>query len=468
TSYAVHNQVSAINDSGYIHDIEDLVFKTFFMFLCDKNKRVLLMYGTLVLPYDKTVESYDNTSRTSRLPAWFVFGKALFDIRDCADCLLEILPSTEKPLLVLFGLEYAYAIGKMKEELGVKLLTGNRSNTEINFAEVLCSAMDPSLPNANSILRKDESKNSNNAALYCDHPAGGSERGVLDELADLNQIEKLKHASEYCLGGLKWVLPEHHKMEDYLLVWIGQEGPALANVMLTYNACGVARYDPVRKLLLRDVPSQNKTLKRRYYLVERAKDADIVGIVVGTLGIAGYQEAIRQLKKLIKEAGKKSYTFVMGRPNPAKLANFPECNIFVYVACAQTALLDSKEFLAPLITPFEAVLAFRRGSQWTGSYFLDFEKLVEPCAEVASDRSKELRFSFIKGGYVEDDACPDDIEKGERAIMLANATEKALQLHENSANSLTVKGAAKSGAEFLSSRSYQGLEMGKEREPSYS
>jgi diphthamide biosynthesis protein 2 len=92
------------------------------------------------------------------------------------------------------------------------------------------------------------------------------------------------------------------------------------------------------------------------------------------------------MKELIKAAGKKSYTLVMGRPNSAKLANFPEvcyfnltlncfslftylyrhcfsleqCEVFIYVSCAQTALLDSKDFLAPVITPFEAVLAFSR------------------------------------------------------------------------------------------------------------
>ncbi|GLJ25424.1 hypothetical protein SUGI_0486890 [Cryptomeria japonica] len=407
-------------------------------------------------------------SPTSRLPAWFVFGKASLDVRDCADHLLELSSSIEKPLLVLFGLEYAYAMGRLKEEISRNCITGNISNPEINFGEALCSEMDPSLPNADRILGQDGSENSKKFAVDGDYPSGGCERGVLNELADLNQIGKLKHASEYHLGGLKWELPEDHLMEDYHLVWIGQEGPAIANVMLTYNACGVVRYDPVSKLLLRDVPSQSKTLKRRYYLVERAKDADIVGIVVGTLGIAGYREAICQLKKLIKEAGKKSYTFVMGRPNPAKLANFPECNIFVYVACAQTALLDSKEFLAPLITPFEAVLAFKRGSQWTGSYFLDFKKLVELPAVTAKDRSEEMHFSFIKGGYVGDDAGPDDVEKEKRTIILANATEKALQLNENSANSLVMKNTAKSGAEFLSLRSYQGLEVHKEREPSYS
>lgn len=46
--------------------------------------------------------------------------------------------------------------------------------------------------------------------------------------------------------------------------------------------------------------------------------------------------------------------------NAKPLLAFLQCDVFIYVSCAQTALLDSKEFLAPIITPFEAMLAFNR------------------------------------------------------------------------------------------------------------
>ncbi|RLN03292.1 hypothetical protein C2845_PM13G24830 [Panicum miliaceum] len=130
----------------------------------------------------------------------------------------------------------------------------------------------------------------------------------------------------------------------------------------------------------------------RYYLVEKEKDANIIGILVGTLGVAGYLHIIEQMKELIKTAGKRSYTLVMGLPNSAKLANFPECEIFVYVSCAQTALLDSKDFLAPVITPFEAVLAFSRRREWTGEYLLDFKDLITlEKQEVASRKHGTIR-----------------------------------------------------------------------------
>ncbi|XWS50765.1 hypothetical protein CRYUN_Cryun12cG0115800 [Craigia yunnanensis] len=94
----------------------------------------------------------------------------------------------------------------------------------------------------------------------------------------------------------------------------------------------LVRYDATKDHLMTDVSQQKRILKRRYYLVERAKDANMVGILIGTLGVAGYLHMIHQMKELIMVAGKKAYTLVMGRPNPGKLANFPECDVFIYVS----------------------------------------------------------------------------------------------------------------------------------------
>lgn len=75
-------------------------------------------------------------------------------------------------------------------------------------------------------------------------------------------------------------------------------------------------------------------------------------------------------------AGKKTYTFLMGKPNPAKLANFPEVDVFVLVADPEGLILDSREYYAPLITSYEAHVAFSPGAEWTGTYRLDFDCLL--------------------------------------------------------------------------------------------
>ncbi|PVH37352.1 hypothetical protein PAHAL_6G294200 [Panicum hallii] len=164
------------------------------------------------------------------------------------------------------------------------------------------------------------------------------------------------------------------------------------------------------------------------------------------------------MKELIKAAGKRSYTLVMGRPNSAKLANFPQCEIFVYVSCAQTAQLDSKDFLAPVITPFEAVFAFSRGREWTGEYLLDFKDLITSEKQEVASTTEEARFSFIKGSHVEDHcAQAENMEQSGTALALAEVTEKALSVQNHNNEAVLYQGRAMSSIHYLKARSYRGI-----------
>ncbi|WIA28647.1 hypothetical protein OEZ86_011183 [Tetradesmus obliquus] len=124
------------------------------------------------------------------------------------------------------------------------------------------------------------------------------------------------------------------------------------------------------------LPELQRLLKRRYYMVERARGASMVGLLVGTLGAAGYLEALTRVRQLAAAAGKKTYTLLMGKPSPAKLANFPEIEVFVMLADPQGLILDSKEYLSPIITPHEAYLAFTGSFFDAASYRLDFGDLL--------------------------------------------------------------------------------------------
>lgn len=67
-----------------------------------------------------------------------------------------------------------------------------------------------------------------------------------------------------------------------------------------------------------------RRFRSRYYLVQRAKEAGVFGIVVGTLGVQRYGSVVRALRKMIEDAGRKAYTLAVGKVNVAKLANFAE------------------------------------------------------------------------------------------------------------------------------------------------
>lgn len=129
------------------------------------------------------------------------------------------------------------------------------------------------------------------------------------------------------------------------------------------------------------LPSATSTalLRRRYALVTRLPATPILGILINTLSVANYMTALQHCQDLISRAGKKSYTFVVGKVNPAKLANFSEVGAWVVIGCWESSLIESKEFLAPVVTPFELEVGLvgDEGRQWGGEWVGNFEEVVK-------------------------------------------------------------------------------------------
>ncbi|KAG1706975.1 2-(3-amino-3-carboxypropyl)histidine synthase subunit 2 [Nymphon striatum] len=125
--------------------------------------------------------------------------------------------------------------------------------------------------------------------------------------------------------------------------------------------------------------SVNRMLMRRFHLVEVAKNSEIFGILVGTLGVSNYMSIIEQIKRTLKAAGKKFYVFVLGKLNVAKLANFMEIDVYVLVACPLNSLIDSKDFYQRIITPYELEVAFNRNRPWTNQCITDYNRLLPGC-----------------------------------------------------------------------------------------
>ena len=93
---------------------------------------------------------------------------------------------------------------------------GSDYKREIQFANVMCSVMNPSKdPQVSSdILR------------------------AADGLTSSNSFGTVS-GNVYSIGGLVWELPEGSKMEDFLLFWIGSNNSAFANIVLTYSGCEI-------------------------------------------------------------------------------------------------------------------------------------------------------------------------------------------------------------------------------------
>uniref|UniRef100_A0A1B6KQ51 2-(3-amino-3-carboxypropyl)histidine synthase subunit 2 n=1 Tax=Graphocephala atropunctata TaxID=36148 RepID=A0A1B6KQ51_9HEMI len=124
----------------------------------------------------------------------------------------------------------------------------------------------------------------------------------------------------------------------------------------------------------------NKSFRRRLYLVEKVKDAKTLGILVGTLSVEKYLGAVERVKKLAAYRGKRCYIFSIGKPNPAKLANFPEVEVFVLVSCPESLLENEKEYMQPVVTLLEAELALNPSRHWEDRLYVDFRDLLQGAA----------------------------------------------------------------------------------------
>lgn len=204
---------------------------------------------------------------------------------------------------------------------------------------------------------------------------------------------------------------------------------------------------------------------RRYAAVQKARDADVFGILVGTLGVASYLPLISHLRKLLSRRRKKSYTISVGKLNPAKLANFLEVECFVLVACPENSLVaEEKDFLRPIVTPYELEVAMQAEQSWTGRYVLDFGRLLADASEERATPGKDERegddesdpdrpmFSLITGTYRHAkryDGSEQDVQslvEGTTAMVLRNQEGQVAKIDS-------------AAGQFLQQRTYQGLEM---------
>jgi diphthamide biosynthesis protein 2 len=152
-------------------------------------------------------------------------------------------------------------------------------------------------------------------------------------------------------------------------------------------------------------PFLQRRLNRRFYLTQKARDAQVYGILVGTLSQQHFTSVVSTLQRIIADAGKSSYTFAVGKINGAKLANFGEIDCFVLVACGEHSLLDNERDLhVPVITPLELDIALGN-AEW-GFYSLNYSEFLrrkegETAGAVTEEDADAPYYSLISGKLID-------------------------------------------------------------------
>lgn len=109
-------------------------------------------------------------------------------------------------------------------------------------------------------------------------------------------------------------------------------------------------------------------MRKRLFLIEKLRDANVIGLVVGTLEIKGYKEAIQRVRELCKAAAKKLYVLSIGKLNEAKLSNFSsDIDGFIMLSCPFGIVLERTKVYNLVVSMFEAEIALNSSKEWFAS-----------------------------------------------------------------------------------------------------
>lgn len=215
---------------------------------------------------------------------------------------------------------------------------------------------------------------------------------------DINGKEE--ESSDFVFCSRSVCLPAGEEIKNYHFIYLGPSGPTVTCMCMKFSESTFYCVDPGSGEVT--VTSGLRSVMSRSSKLELVKDAEIIGILVGTLGVADYREVISRLKAIIRAVGKRSYTFVVGKPNEPKLANIAEVDVFVYVACPETSIVERSVdpvLYKKLVTPWELEVALLSQQEWNLHFEADFRQLLpggsRHVVEAGEKREEEVNVSLI-------------------------------------------------------------------------
>jgi len=229
------------------------------------------------------------------------------------------------------------------------------------------------------------------------------------------------------------------------------------------------------------VASTSRALNKRYAILTSVTTVSVFGILINTLSVKNYLHIVEHIKSQILAAGKKSYTFVVGKINAAKIANFSEIGAWVVIGCWESSLIDSKDFWKPVLTPFELDLALKRDRErvWTGEWSSDFQWILKKRSQTTENAAvsmvngieSDITHALDQDGDSDPESAPPefDLRTGRyvshsRPIQSSvrpfsgNASYSKSLIKRTKGDLAVIGGEASPGAEHLrSTRTWQGL-----------
>ena len=125
------------------------------------------------------------------------------------------------------------------------------------------------------------------------------------------------------------------------------------------------------------IPSYN-IITRRFNLINKIKNCETFGILIGNLTLKNLKEIINIIKELLNENNKKVYTILLGKITDEKLCNFIEyIDCFILLSCPFNEGYSKKIIDKIIVSPLDIKFAFDSQFKWDSSYSFDIDFILE-------------------------------------------------------------------------------------------
>lgn len=362
------------SNTGYFEGLSETSIHSFFEIDATsewikngKHRRIALQFPDSLLPYSKRVtkliESKICEDRTSEYEKkTFVLADTSY--RSC--CVDEVAAAhADCTALVHFG-EACHSAPT--DKIDVKYVLGNMPTLIDNFKSELQKILNQ-LSADNIVLLMDS---------CFSHEQTKVEEAIREIVPPTRHVECASLPSEFSLREnrenvyLGRVIPPslQNNLQTDLIFCGFPKSPLLPVWLLSYPSCiSVSHYNPMEKTIQHETTRSSRLLRKRLFLVEKLKDADTVGLVVGSVGVDKHREAVKRMRELCKKAGKKIYVISVGKINVPKLSNFStDIDVFVLLSCPFGVVLDSSDYFRPVVSFFEAEIALNPAKTWAADF----------------------------------------------------------------------------------------------------
>lgn len=141
------------------------------------------------------------------------------------------------------------------------------------------------------------------------------------------------------------------------VIYIGDGRFHLEAIMIANPKLRAYRYDPYDKKLTEEFYDHKSMRESRKGAIDRAKNADRFGMVLGTLGRQGNLNVLKTLQNRITNLGKEVVVILLSEIFPDKIRLFTDIDAFIQVACPRLSIDWGTAFQKPLLTPYEGAVA---------------------------------------------------------------------------------------------------------------